>query len=83
MKKSKKQKRIERRKRKRAFVKWLIKNQYFWTWAQVQRRRKKPTKFWYWRQFIDCFYLEGFYCSIIGDERPLPPCPCRLFTKHD
>ena len=35
----KKQKRLQRRKMKRQFVKWLIKNQYFYTWARVQRRR--------------------------------------------
>lgn len=82
MKKSKKQKRIERRKRKRAFVKWLIKNKQFYTWAQVQRMRKKPTKFYLWQFFINCFFLDGFFCSLIGEDNPHPPCPCRLFTKH-
>ena len=84
MKKSKKQKKIERRKRKRAFVKWLIKNKLFWTWALVQRRRKKPTKFSYWRLFINCCFLDEYdiLCSFLGEDNPHPPCPCILFTKH-
>ena len=79
MKQSKKQKRLQRRKMKRQFVKWLIKNQYFYTWARVQRRREKPTKSVYWLYFLNCFFLEGIECScdiVTGKWQ----CPCILYT---
>lgn len=78
MKQSKKQKRLQRRKMKRQFVKWLIKNQYFYTWARVQRRREKPTKSIFWRWFINCCFLP--VCTDIDTRCQ---CPCSLYTYNE
>ena len=81
--KTKRAKKLAKRKEKRRFVKYLIRNKLFFTWMLVQKRRKKITKNSFYPSFLGCRFWKGGEC-IINDPnfREQLKCKCRIYYQY-
>ena len=81
--KSKKAKKIAKRKERRKFVKWLVQNEYFYTWYQVRKRHKKITSSIYYSYFVGCRFFKSGEC-ILNDQnfKETLHCKCRVYYQY-
>lgn len=79
---TKRAQKLAKRKERRRFVKWLVKNQYIHTWFMVQRRHKSPTSFFYYPYFLGCRFFINGRCILNDEHLPEMRCKCATYYKY-
>lgn len=77
-----KQIKITRRKERRKFAKWLLKNNLIGTWYAIKRLHKPYKKNYYYPYFVGCRFFKHGKCILNVPNLPKLRCVCNVYKQY-
>lgn len=73
---------IFRRKERRKFAKWLLKNSLIGSWYAIKRRHKPVRKSYYYPYFVGCRFFKEGECILNDPNLPKLRCVCNVYSRY-